>query len=279
MSIKNNIKSNIIGDEFWLDDPSILYRNGNYMEVIPTAEMTRTEQLNAITRVSIYVILILLLFGSFGIISYMALVLIVFIVVIYNVYINDPEGKRKELVKKKSIYEQEHFSSLTSDIYTDEPEYAIETGNYDSNGELQLMGDYDVFTKPIEKEKELYYTFDEMENYNRATCKQPTADNPFMNPEIKEYNTEDPPVACDADDDEIKNMIEERFNDNLFMDIDDLFTVKNSQRQFYTIPVPAIPNNQTEFANWLYRNEATCKEDNMQCYNNQYEDLRFKRHI
>ena len=31
-------------------------------------------------------------------------------------------------------------------------------------------------------------------------------------------------------------------------------------RQFYTMPISSVPNDQTAFANWLYGTENTCKE-------------------
>ncbi len=30
-------------------------------------------------------------------------------------------------------------------------------------------------------------------------------------------------------------------------------------RQYYTMPNTSVPNNQTEFANWLYGSETNCK--------------------
>ena len=105
-------------------------------------------------------------------------------------------------------------------------------------------------------------------------CRPPTKDNPFMNPPISDFNT-NAPVACNSDDEDIKNSITKSFNSDLYRDIDDAFNKMNSQRQFYTVPNTSIPNNQGEFANWLYRCPATCKEDQEQCL--RYEDLRYKR--
>jgi len=96
-----------------------------------------------------------------------------------------------------------------------------------------------------------------------------------MNPELSDYNNHNPPAACNADDDEIKDEISINFNKDLYMNIDDVWEKKNSQRQFYTIPSTSVPNNQTAFANWLYNSPKTCKEDQEGCL--RYEDLRFKR--
>ena len=47
----------------------------------------------------------------------------------------------------------------------------------------------------------------------------------------------------------------------------------NSQRQFYTTPNTRIPNNQIEFAEWLYKAPETCKENNEHCL--RYNDIRY----
>ena len=72
---------------------------------------------------------------------------------------------------------------------------------------------------------------------------------------------------------EIKEEIEDNFEKGL-VDID-VFGRKNSQRQYYTVPVTTIPNKQTELANWLYKTPSTCKEENgFQCVGNNNYDLR-----
>jgi hypothetical protein len=131
-----------------------------------------------------------------------------------------------------------------------------------------------------------YIDSDDTMRFNRVTgrktdthevsyeCRPPTAENPFMNPPITDFN-KDAPSACNADDNDINEQITKAFNSDLFSDIDDVFNKTNSQRQFYTVPNTSIPNHQNEFANWLFRAPVTCKEDQDQCL--RYEDLRFKR--
>ena len=50
---------------------------------------------------------------------------------------------------------------------------------------------------------------------------------------------------------------------DIYRDIDDAFDRKSSFRNFYTMPSTSIPNDQMEFANWLYGSkEKTQKEGN-----------------
>lgn len=117
-----------------------------------------------------------------------------------------------------------------------------------------------------------------------TNCTRPTLDNPFMNVTMKDYlnvnsdgQIKERLPACDANDGKIKREADDAFNNNLYRDVNDLFGKFNSQRQFYTMPSTTIPNNQGEFANWLYKSPKTCKEDSDYCY--RYEDLRANRPV
>ena len=99
-------------------------------------------------------------------------------------------------------------------------------------------------------------------------CRRPTIDNPFMNIAATDFSVDNLPVACNANDEDIQEEIKVNFNHELFRDLEgEVFERGNSRRQFYTLPNVAIPNNQTEFANWLYRlpTSANCKEDTSAC--------------
>lgn len=102
-------------------------------------------------------------------------------------------------------------------------------------------------------------------------CRRPSIDNPFMNPAATEFGVDNLPVACNANDEDIQEEIRVNFNHELFRDVEsEVWERGNSQRQFYTLPNVAIPNNQVEFANWLYRlpTSANCREDTSACLRN-----------
>ena len=106
-----------------------------------------------------------------------------------------------------------------------------------------------------------------------GACKTPTKDNPFMNPEILDYNTKNmPEESCTSYNNKgIQNFSEKLFNKSLYRDVNDIFGKNNSQRQFYTVPGNSIPNDQDTFAKWLYSTPKTCKEGNgLQCAANMY---------
>lgn len=86
---------------FWLDDLRVLYESGNYFRFIPTSDMSRVEQLNALSRFCIYLFVIFLAFGRADEWLYIPIVGLIFIIILYNLFEFDEEGKRAELLRMK----------------------------------------------------------------------------------------------------------------------------------------------------------------------------------
>jgi Family of unknown function (DUF5762) len=86
---------------FWLDDLRVLFKNGNYFRFIPTTDMSRVEQLNALSRFCIYLFLIFLAFGRADEWLYIPIVGLIFIIILYNLFEFDEDGKRAELLRMK----------------------------------------------------------------------------------------------------------------------------------------------------------------------------------
>lgn len=147
----------------------------------------------------------------------------------------------------------------------------MQVGRYDFDNNL-IIGSYYGHDKKQKKNK---IEYDEYVDLTKNTCRKPTNDNPFMNLPMTDYGKNNIPAACNAFDDEIRNDIKIKFNNNLFRDVDAVFEVENSQRQFYTMPNTTVPNKQIEFAQWCYNTDNTCKEDQTMCY--RYEDIRYNK--
>ena len=103
---------------------------------------------------------------------------------------------------------------------------------------------------------ELKENFD---NKKVISCQQPNINNPFMN--ILPTDNRDRLSACTYDK-KTKDEINDAFNTNLYLDLNDIYGKNNSQRQFYTMPSTTIPNKQDSFAKWLYNTPSICKEGN-----------------
>jgi len=279
---------------FWLDDISILFDDNNYLEFFPRYESTREEQLNAITRFCIYLFILAIAFKMNDKYIYFSLVTIISTIFLNTINMSDSKKKQKDINKiiddrlehmhtqfvKERYAEPNNYVNSDANIsnYTFESQNdgkTVESGYFDSSGNMVIGTDYD---KPCYKcnDTRPVHTYDEIMSYRKGTCRKPTNDNPFMNPAVTEFNDGEVPVACNVDDNEIKEDMERKFNDNLYRNVDDVWDIENSRRQFYTIPTGNYqPENQTDFANWLYKTPCICKEDNGACA--PHEDLRFKR--
>ncbi len=267
---------------FWSNDPTILYKNEKYLEFIPTEKMSRIDQLNAVTRFCIYFLILAIITKQSNIWIQLPLLAIIFTYILFISYDADSEGKYNEMTRMKIQSENDTNENFISSNNTDNknntdntnnknPIISIEAGIYDEKGKL-VTGPYEC--SKCDKKNQYKYSYDEIDEYKKSTCRRPSESNPFMNPTVNDFGAVSPPQACNIDDDDIDHEIHENFNKNLFTEVSDLFERNNSQRQFYSIPGSAVPDT-VGFANWLYSPEGTCKTDQMKCMS--YNDLRYNR--
>lgn len=118
-----------------------------------------------------------------------------------------------------------------------------------------------------------------IEKYSDVKYVKPSINNPFMNilPDdyIKNPNRESSNKINQYKNPNLDLSIEKKCSYNLYSDADDIFNKNTTQRQFYTMPVTTIPNEQTKLANWLYSTPPTCKEGNGdQCVKYNWEFLK-----
>ena len=246
--------------DFWLTNPQILYTN--YLDFIPNKQMNRVEQLNAMTRLLIYCLIIVFILNISRIYSHVIISLIGFICILYFFCVNDKEKLKTETTQ------------LTDKEYEDEnKQIIIESGYYDSNNKLKINK---IAKSHPPKHKKLKLKLEDYTKYEKAMCRKPTSKNPFMNNLLKDITINDmvEPMACNTDDEQINQKITECFNENLYRDVGDLFERHNSQRQFYSTQI-THPNDQSAFANWCFKTDNICKVDQSKCL--KYEDLKYKR--
>jgi len=106
--------------------------------------------------------------------------------------------------------------------------------------------------------------------WESPVLREPTTDNPFMNVMPMDYDA--PPLFADYNHYEkstnpsrkelmVRDGVKNNFEKGLIQNADSLLWQRlNSQRQFVSQPVGTVPNNQGEFANWLYGVPGTCKQ-------------------
>lgn len=267
-------------DIFWLEKPKILI--DNYLNFIPNKYMSENQKYNSITLFCIYLIILILIFKGKTIIIYIPIAIIIICICMYYIkdnnlnYINETDEHFTEAVRNELTYNKGNFDNLNlNNNITEDPNIIynklssdsenVEIGYYDSDDRLR----FDRTTNQLHQNN--------MPDYDNANyeCKKPTPDNPFMNIQYHDYDNAEKVVACNSDDEDINNEVIKSFNEKILMNSDDAFERTNGQRQFYTCPNTKIPNDQVEFAKWLYKAPQTCKENQEQCL--RYEDLRFKR--
>ncbi|ABT16608.1 hypothetical protein ATCVMO0605SPH_544R [Acanthocystis turfacea Chlorella virus MO0605SPH] len=101
----------------------------------------------------------------------------------------------------------------------------------------------------------------------RKACSPTTADNPFSNATVGALlGDEGRAPACSYDTPGVAKEMRKNFNKGLFRNLDDVYEVENSQRQFYTMPVTTGAPDTIAFAEFLYGSRGkTCKEDPAMC--------------
>lgn len=116
------------------------------------------------------------------------------------------------------------------------------------------------------KRKQILENLELRDERQKGLCVRPTRNNPFMNVSPAEYKDfPSRPRACSITKRPVKRMVDKYFDEGLYRDVDDVFHRKASDRQFYTMPVTTIPNDQDNFAKWLYKTGPTCKEKTSDC--------------
>ena len=124
-----------------------------------------------------------------------------------------------------------------------------------------------------EKEKESFKKQNlAVSKSTKKECVKPTTENPFMNvllTDYKEGSKRNNKEACDIDNKNVVKNMKDKYDERLFRSVDDIYMNISGDRQFYTMPVTDIVNDQTGFAKWLYDRGPTCKQGNIeQCFNN-----------
>lgn len=96
-------------DNFWLNDPSILFRSDRILEFYITKDMADVEKLNAIARLSVYTAIILALYNSewkYLLLSLLGLALTLFIYkfVVEEKFCPDPYVNKDFTLKDRENY-------------------------------------------------------------------------------------------------------------------------------------------------------------------------------
>lgn len=283
-------------EKFWTENPAILYKN--YYVIIPTKNMTRIQQLNTCTRFIMYFIILCLLFGVDSSIIIYLLIGIILIIIFYNIYISDPIGIKNDLIQEAESSSKkftEDFSSCNEcqeNFDLNKPmvtlydkvknkifkgnsvptvNFEVESGYIDSDGNYKIGPNYsDInysdYANKQKKQKERKVSWEKEQIYRKENCRKPTVDNPYANIVFSDYlDAENIAQPCNIDDADVQSQMQNLYNSSIYRNLSDVWERENSQRMFYTTPIQTVPNNQTDFANWLYKTGPSCHENSQNC--------------
>ena len=129
-----------------------------------------------------------------------------------------------------------------------------------------LCGIILIIDRDEKKEKLIIasHYFPEVSGKVEGECMKPTSENPFSNVLMNEYETNPlRPPACKYED--VSKETNDKFFSNFYQDKFDIYNKKHFQRQFHSMPVTTIPNEQKVFAEFLYGKNKVCKENPEVC--------------
>jgi hypothetical protein len=98
-------------DTFWIYKPNILWEN--YYEILPTSKMSRTKQMNTISRLIIYIIILTILFEKDSTLVLIGITALIIIVIFYYVNKSDIQGVGKD-IQMESKDEIEKYTSVNN---------------------------------------------------------------------------------------------------------------------------------------------------------------------
>jgi hypothetical protein len=225
-------------ENYWFQDLAGTVFNLDFaIKIIPNKDMTYAEKINALVRFSIYIGIILALYYANFLFLYIPILTMLATYILYLFRLDMLDKTRAE------------------------------TGT--TSGQISNKADAGLMAKNIASATS-GETFEDILNIKR--CVKPSNGNPFMNPLVFDSRLRD--AACDAIKPENQLQIEREYNRHVIKDISDIWNHNSGRRQFYTVASTTYPNDQSAFANWLYKRGPSCKEGNSaQCIANYYTPL------
>jgi len=222
---------------FWLNNPAILFDSEKITDVWPSAHMTFTEKLNAVSRLVIMLCLAGYILTMSVKILFSGVITLGVLVFLYYV--------------KRDEAEREGF---------------LDAFNYvDPTNLLLKKMTPAMFEADREEDNPL-----KNENYYKLTSKNPLGN--VLLPEIGDNPERKPaPPTFNHDVEYVVNktaqeMTQEQhpsisnLDKRLFQDLGDKFEFENSMIQFNSMPSTTIPNAQGAFAEFCYGNMKSCKD-------------------
>jgi hypothetical protein len=232
-----SMEKQLSSTQFWINDPLVLFKREEMMDIWPAPLMSIEQKLNAISRIVILLsILGFLITKNVNILFTGAITLAIFVMMYKLQY--------------QEQYDEKNGNSNNSN-----------NGNNDRKEGFVNSKMYNVLkpnlTTPTVANPMMNVLLPEIA-YNPERKQAAPAYNPKVEKEIN-HTTEVATVL----DFEPKTLTEaEKLRKKLFADLGDKYEFDDSMRSFYTNPSTTIPNDQKAFAEFCYGSMISCKEGN-----------------
>jgi hypothetical protein len=214
---------------FWSSNLSLLF----YPEILPTSSMTSTQKWNATSRLILLIsVVVSLLRGSLDSLV-LGVIILGLIALAYPYFVDKKKDSTKLNLEKplslppKPLASPSSSAKLPPSVPLMKPKMRPTKNNPFMNINTLQLGQPESFQDELDIVDSLL-----LENSQGASNPSDSSDSSDSSTQSKE--------------------IDKHFYQDLFRDTSDIYGKVHSQRQFYTMPVTTIPNDQEKFANWLY---------------------------
>ena len=223
---------------FWINDPTVLLKREEMMDIWPAPLMSIEQKLNAISRIVILLTLLgFLITKNINILFTGAITLAIFVMMYklqYQEEYDAKNGVKKNENDNDNDKKKEGF--VNSKMYT-----ALKPNLTTPNITNPMMN---VLLPEIAYDPER----------NQAA--------PAYNPKVEKEINHSTQVATVLDFEPRTLTEAEKLRKKLFADLGDKYEFDDSMRSFYTNPSTTIPNDQKAFAEFCYGSMISCKEAN-----------------
>jgi len=142
----------VLLDKFWLTDPNILFNSKRLIEFFPTTDMGLNEQLNAITRLSVYLSVIMYSYSGNYYYMFIFIITLIFTYLIYKSKstLTDLSDSLENFTSKTNYIEptkDNPFMNISLNDYTENPhrEAAIKRTMYrDHNLDKDIESKFNI---------------------------------------------------------------------------------------------------------------------------------------
>jgi hypothetical protein len=219
---------------FWVNQPTILLNKKYITDVFPLKSMTLEEKFNSITKFILILTILGFIFSQNFQLVFIGILTVAIVTAIYY--------------RRKKLYIEEHSNS---------------TENFSNNRKGKREGEISMKLKELLEDG--YYPINKK--------------NPFGNVLLTEINSNpNRPSAAPAFNpevyDKINNSVKKQTqmlnptidgtNSQIYGDLYENYNLDNSMMRFYSTANTRVANDQGAYAQWLYGNMPSAKEDNIE---------------